>query len=258
MHRVNYDDIAALYDEPLRDHVVDRHLVAFLESRSQTPLDSPVRTLDIGCGTGKQIAANFDRFRELVMLGVDRFEGMLRIARRRCPRALLVQADGACLPLRDRSVDYATSQFSYQHVRRPAQLLRNVFRTLRPGGRFVMTNIDPWSMTGWLVYRYFPEAMELDRQDFVPVEAFVAMMRDAGFQRIDVTRSDLSKQESVNDFLSFASGRHRASQLMAIPDAAYAAGIRRLEDDLASNGGAGVVVQSEFVVVTVSGTKESF
>ena len=56
---------------------------------------------------------------------------------------------------------------SYRAVRRPEAFVREVFRTLKPGGRFAMTHIDPWAMPGWFVYRYFPEAFDLDRQDFV-------------------------------------------------------------------------------------------
>lgn len=33
MHRVNYDQIAHLYDEPVRDHDVDPTLLAFLAER---------------------------------------------------------------------------------------------------------------------------------------------------------------------------------------------------------------------------------
>jgi ubiquinone/menaquinone biosynthesis C-methylase UbiE len=49
-------------------------------------------------------------------------------------------------------------------VRNPKQLLSEVFRVLRPGGRFVMTNID--RMTLWAMYQYFPEALTLDARTF--------------------------------------------------------------------------------------------
>jgi len=155
----------------------------------------------------------------MVMVGVDRFEAMLRIAQARCRDALWVQADGATLPLAGATVDYVTSRYSYQHVKRTPQLLCEVFRVLKPGGRFLMSNIDPWSMPGWLVCQYFPAALTLDQQDFVPVAEFVARMQDVGFRDIRVGREDLSKPERLREFLSYACGRHRASQLMAISDA---------------------------------------
>ena len=65
MVRLNYDEIAERYDEPARDHVVDPDLVRFLTARSEPPT-SAVRVLDIGCGTGKQLAANRRQFAALV------------------------------------------------------------------------------------------------------------------------------------------------------------------------------------------------
>jgi SAM-dependent methyltransferase len=230
MHRVDYDRVADLYDEPLRDHVADPELIEYVAGRSAGA--RPVRVLDAGCGTGKQIAASREPCPGAVLIGLDRFQGMLRIARARCRDAHWLQADAAALPLRDGSVDYVTSQFSHPHFRRTPQFIGEVFRALAPGGRFVMTNIDPWAMTRWLVYEYFPASLALDRKDFLPVDAFADEMRRAGFQAIRATRTDHTKPERLRDFLEYAESRHRASQLMAIPDAAYAEGLERLRRDL--------------------------
>jgi hypothetical protein len=117
-----------------------------------------------------------------------------------------------------------------------------------------MTNIDPWSMPGWLVYRYFPEAEELDHQDFMPTERFVALMGDAGFEDVRVFGTNLSRDERLNEFLAYVSTRHRASQLMAISDAAYNRGVQRLREAVA-NARPDVVERSEFVLVTIMGDK---
>jgi ubiquinone/menaquinone biosynthesis C-methylase UbiE len=254
MIRVNYDELAPLYDERLRDHRVDEHLVALLASRGIAPRQA--RVLDVGCGTGKQLAANCERLPGLRMVGLDRFAGMLRIARQRCPGATWVHGDGATLPFGAAVFDYVTSQFSYQHVRNTPALVAETYRVLRPGGRFAMTNIDPWSMPGWLVYQYFPEAVALDHQDFVRVDEFTTIMRGAGFERVETTFRNVSKDERLADFFAYASERHRASQMMAISDAAYAAGLRRLEDDVRRTDGEGMA-RSDFVFVTITGEKSA-
>lgn len=69
--RVNYDAIADLYDGPIRDHTVDENLARFLAAR---PSLSPVRILDMGCGTGKQLAANRPHFPGAHF--ADRFPGV--------------------------------------------------------------------------------------------------------------------------------------------------------------------------------------
>ena len=255
MPRLNYDAIAERYDEPERDHLVDPHLLAFLKARRDA--GTAVRILDIGCGTGKQLAANRKRFRDMTLVGVDRFEGMLRIAQRRCGDVAWVQGDGACLPLAARTFDYVTNQFSYPHIRRPEAFIREVFRTLKLGGRFAMTHIDPWAMAEWFVYRYFPEAFDIDRQDFVPVDRFMAMMRDTGFREVQVTSEDESGDESLAEFLRHVSDRHRMSQLMSISDRSYAAGLRRVKDRLAAAPGGDVSERSEFVKIAITGDKPS-
>lgn len=58
MQRVNYDKIAHLYDEPLRDYGVDGNLLAFVTERPDID-PSSLAVLDVGCGTGKQQTANW-------------------------------------------------------------------------------------------------------------------------------------------------------------------------------------------------------
>ena len=93
MQRVNYDRIADLYDEPLRDHAVDPHLVAFLNESSSDQSGTPC-ILDLGCGTGKQLIADHTAFPQIPAVGLDLFRGMLRIARTRCPDVRWVRGDG--------------------------------------------------------------------------------------------------------------------------------------------------------------------
>jgi SAM-dependent methyltransferase len=250
--RVDYDAIAHLYDEPLRDHVVDAQLMEFLRARSES---TPARILDVGCGTGKQLTADHHHLPALRLVGVDRFAGMLRIAKRRGPGVDWLQADGAELPLKAQSVDYATCQYAYPHIGRPERVITEVFRVLRSGGRFVMTNIDPWAMPGWLLYRFFPEAYDLDRRDFVEVDRFVALMQAAGFTEICVTRQDKSVDQTLPDFLAYASERHRTSHLLAMADNAYAAGVRRLQEAVAADDGR--AQRSEFALVTIAGEKHT-
>jgi len=251
MHRVDYDLIAHHYDEPLRDHTVDSHLIRFLEAADDETA-ATLRVLDVGCGTGRQLSANRLRLPHVSMVGVDRFQAMLRIASSRCPDVRWLQADGAALALASQTCDYVTSQFAYPHVRNTRRLVAEIFRVLRPGGRFVMTNIDPWSMPGWSIYRYFPEALALDREDFVPVDTFVALLQESGFRDVRTTRHSLPAEERLGDFLAFATERHRASQLMAISDAAYAAGLERLQAAARDIPEGSATFISEFVLVTIA------
>jgi SAM-dependent methyltransferase len=254
MPRVDYDLIAHLYDEPIREHVADERLFAYLKERPDLD-EAALRILDVGCGTGRQLAANRTRLPRALMVGVDRFRGMLQIAAPRSPGIGWVQGDGAHLPLASASFDYATNQFSYQHIAEQEQFIHEMHRVLRPGGRFVMANIDPWSMPDWSIYQFFPEAFDLDSDDFLPPDAFAASMRAAGFMNVAIEGMTRLREEPLADFLAYASERHRASQLMAISDDAYDAGLQRIRAALAEAGSTPATVNSGVSLVVISGDR---
>ena len=253
--RVDYDAIAHLYDEPRRDHAPDRLLEKFLAERRSGPA-ADVRVLDVGCGTGKQLASNRARFGKMTLVGVDRSAGMLRIARAREAGVAWIQGDAQALPVGSRTVDYATNQFSYPHISDKTQFVSEIFRVLRPGGRFVLTNIDPWAMEQWIIYRYFPEARAPDERDYLTKASLVNLLAEVGFVDIETSTRDLSRDEDLARFHAYATQRHSASQFLALPDAVYEAGLGRVREHL-SVAGAGVTVPSEFVILTVSADKRT-
>lgn len=246
--RVNYDQIAHLFDEPFRDHPLDENLLAFLDGRSS----DTIRILDMGCGTGKQLFSNRQAMPQTSLVGLDRFHGMLEIARNRCDSVLWVQGDSSNPPFKSESFDYISNQFSYPHILDKAGLMAGTYRLLKPGGRFVMTNIDPWRMTGWLIYRYFPASMQRDFSDYLTVEKFTDMMREVGFTSIQVQHQHQPGKQTLKDFLEFASLRPRTSQLMVISDDDYNAGLAAIQADIEK----GIVeTESELCFITIMGDK---
>lgn len=251
--RVNYNLIAHLYDEPGRDYEADQNLVDFLTEKNDWPL-SRFQILDMGCGTGKQLAANHDNFTDLETVGLDLFHGMLLQAAKRCSTIIWVQGDSANPPFTDESFDYITNQFSYHHVQDKNRMLEATFRILKPGGRFVITNLDPWSMLDWIVYIYFPTSRQRDQSEFLPVSQLTSLMQKMGFCNIRVNYKHSCSEENLNDFLSYASQRHRTSQLMSIPDSDYLDGIAKLKECVATPG-IDSHVSSEICLVWVMGDK---
>lgn len=133
-------------------------------------------------------------------------------------------------------------------------MIASIFRILRPNGRFVITNLDPWSMPEWIVYTYFPTSRERDLSDFLPVEELTALMQKTGFCDLRVKYKPERREEKLKDFLAYASQRHRTSQLIAIPDHDYEAGVAKLTANVASLGVDSHVV-SEISLVQIVANK---
>ena len=234
--RVDYDRIAAQYDtQPYRQKTVDTALVAFLAQRQDV---ASITILDVACGTGNQLVANRAAYPAMRMVGVDRFRGMLRQARPKATTIPWVQADGVALPFREQTFDFITCQFALHHLTDKTAMLQEAFRTLRPGGCLMLTNICPQAMPDWLYYDYFPAALQIDRQDFWPPETIAQVMQDCGFQRLQVNLEHHRFTQDLRLFRQHVRRRDTCSQLLAIPEAAYQMGVQRLERQIQEAPGA--------------------
>jgi len=228
--RVDYDEIADLYDaQPYRARAADPELLSFAGQRAVTDL----AVLDIGCGTGNQLIANRVAVPRGRYAGLDRSVGMLRQARLKAPDLAWVRADGALLPFPASSFDFVCCQFAFHHVEDKTGMLRAVFQILRPGARFVLRNMCPQESPDWLYYEYFPKARSVDLQDFWPPDAVVRVMKAAGFVAVEEAYEHIHFEQDLPAWLEIIRRRDTCSQLQAISDAAYRAGVMRLERDVA-------------------------
>lgn len=252
--RVDYDRIAEQYDaDQFRDKQVDPDLVRFLEERALSA--DTLAVLDVGCGTGNQLVADRAHVAGGRLVGLDLFHGMLCQAAGKTDRVAWVQGDGARLPFVSASFDYVSNQFSFHHVRDKASMLHEVFRVLRTGGRFVMTNIAPREMLGWAVYHYFPAAWEHDLADFAPRKEIELLLGQAGFSRVEAVLDHSEVEQDPENFAQAVRLRV-VSQVALLDEAAYAAGLQRLETELRQAGGRAGPIRSEVCLVKITADKE--
>jgi SAM-dependent methyltransferase len=103
------------------------------------------RTLDLGCGTGRNLPLYGPGVR---VVGVDPAWPVLGRARRRAPGVPLVRARAEALPFRSGVFDTVVSGLVFCSVPDPARGLSEVRRVLRPGGRLRMLehvrSTRPW------------------------------------------------------------------------------------------------------------------
>ena len=123
---------------------LDRWLERFLPG-----LGDGARLLDIGCGTGHQMAAL--RARGFEVTGVDGSAEMLAHARANNPEAELYEADVARLPLPDESFDIVLCVEVLRYLESPELAVAEMARVLRPGGVALATATPRFNLNAYAV-----------------------------------------------------------------------------------------------------------
>jgi SAM-dependent methyltransferase len=95
------------------------------------PLEGTRRVLDLGCGVGALLPHLREAAAGALVVGLDRTEGMVGLARADFARLV---GDAAELPFHDGAFDAVTMAFMLFHLPEPSAGLAEVRRVLRPGG----------------------------------------------------------------------------------------------------------------------------
>ncbi|HWR14679.1 MAG TPA: methyltransferase domain-containing protein [Terriglobales bacterium] len=137
--RLQFDGWSAVYDEQPNPMLA-------LETRILKPLLPSIRgcsVLDLGCGTGRWSAVLAAREASAIV-GIDSSAQMLsRAAIHVGCSAYLLLADATAMPLRSHRFDIAIGSFMVSHVQNLEKVLIEVWRVLRPGAEFFISDIHP-------------------------------------------------------------------------------------------------------------------
>jgi len=142
------DESAALYDHQVElvfgglGDVMRRQLLPFIRDSVQESGKARLEVLDLACGTGRFIRELKRNFRELRVTGVDLSPHYLKKAREDLQgqeHVTFLEAAGEALPFPEGQFDVVTNIFLFHELpeRVRAQVAAEVFRVLKPGGRFL-------------------------------------------------------------------------------------------------------------------------
>ncbi|MFZ0006518.1 MAG: class I SAM-dependent methyltransferase [Methanoregula sp.] len=102
---------------------------------------TPATIVDVGCGTGRLLRKARERWPHASLTGIDPAEGMVKKARILMPDTVFIVSPAESIPLPDASVDLVFSTTSFHHWQDQAQGIREIRRILRPGGRFILSDM---------------------------------------------------------------------------------------------------------------------
>lgn len=137
-----FDTRAESYNAHMRHNCnLDRLYEAVAAQIPET--QEPIAILDLGCGTGMELAAVFRRAPNARVTGLDVSAGMLEILRQTYPeqngQLTLVQASYADWDYPTAAYDWALSTYSLHHFlpQRKTDIYRNICRALKSGGTYL-------------------------------------------------------------------------------------------------------------------------
>lgn len=208
-----FDNIAPTYDK--LNHILSfnidriwRRRVMRIVRRSHAH-----KIMDVATGTGDLAIAMAKRVDRTQILGIDLSEEMLQVARKKIEkqgleeRIIVEKGDAENLSMvSTESIDAATVAFGVRNFENLERGLSEIYRTLRPGGKFVVLefSIPCNRLVRWVyaqyshrllprigamlskdrkAYDYLPDSVE----EFPSPERFTEILRGVGFKDIKLS-----------------------------------------------------------------------
>lgn len=145
--------------------------------------------VDLGSGRGNDVIRLAEEVGELgYVYGIDISEGMvakakLNLAKFEVRNAEILQAELESLPLGDNSINLVISNCTINHATNKQAVWNEVYRILKPGGRFVVSDIYSTSPIAD-EYRNDPVAVAECWAGAVTKEEYLTVLETVGFKNL--------------------------------------------------------------------------
>jgi tRNA (cmo5U34)-methyltransferase len=199
-----FDARAVGYDDHMRDNIFSGTMFTRFYEAVSSPIektDESLHILDLGCGTGLEIGALFQRVPNASITGVDLSKNMLEQLRQRyvahMSQITLVTDSYLTMPLGTQAYDYVISTMAMHHVLHDAkrELYRKIHAALKPGGKYIEgDSVIPAVMERQFLAEYheqvagMPQAQDGQYHIDIPfsIDTQRSLLLEAGFKDFQV------------------------------------------------------------------------
>ena len=164
--------------------------------------------LDLGSGRGNDVIRMAEEAGENgFAYGIDLSDGMVKKARTNLDKfgvtnAEIIQSEMESLPLNDNSVNVTISNCTINHSSNKEAVWSEVFRVLKPGGRFVVSDIYATAPIAD-EYRNDPQAVAECWAGAVTRAEYLTMLEETGFTNIKILEESEPYAEGMAEVASF-------------------------------------------------------
>ena len=164
--------------------------------------------LDLGSGRGNDVIRMAEEAGENgFAYGIDLSDGMVKKARTNLDKfgvtnAEIIQSEMESLPLNDNSVDVTISNCTINHSSNKEAVWSEVFRVLKPGGRFVVSDIYATAPIAD-EYRNDPQAVAECWAGAVTRAEYLTMLEETGFTNIKILEESEPYAKGMAEVASF-------------------------------------------------------
>jgi SAM-dependent methyltransferase len=220
MALIDYDPTAAAAFAAAR-HLDDDALAAWRDRIAREISETSV-VLDLGAGTCLWTRA-FRRWYDAEVIPVDPSPAMRAQAQED-----VLEGNAENIPLPDDHVDVVWLSTVTHHIPDLPRAAQEIRRVLRPSGEVLIRGAFAGRTAGIGLFAYFPEAATALDARFPSVDAVCAAFGTAGFRPVALEPVPQRTARTLGELVA-GFDRNAHTPLMLISDAAFAAGLARLQ-----------------------------
>ncbi len=216
----HFDVVASHYSEVRKPSNTVIDIIATMGELQDTSV------VDLGCGPGQTLAYLKENY-NVKGFGIDLSFQMAKNASERIP---VVNGQTETLPFQSASFDRAISTMAV-HLFDRQKAFPEIFRILKPGGKFIMTSVDTEKVEEVWLQAYFPSYGRVEKLRLPPLTALKEELFASGFTEISfmtyVLSNTLTKEAALDKI------RRRAySSFNLLSEDEYLAGLEAAEQDM--------------------------